>query len=465
MPFAHRPRCESVEAVDGRLAQFEGQLHTLASMLNLESSSDVEGANSDPMTTGGTKSPTRRKRRHNVPDASASSDPESAGEQLARSAEVHKQRKKGRLGQKESDEDFGSRAAEREKFLPMDGDWLYPGAASLDSVKRPPRHVLHLFLHRFTCSSQCHSVMDIFDVAALEESVTRVYSQDTYADSPIWALCFNLMVLLGLGLDSPETPNTNIYLKPYIGALETAINSIHFLLVPEMVNMQTLVLMVWNSFVTIKALLLTLLCKCIASQNFCARHVADAVFSRTCALAKTMGVHRPGVIPDQTCGTTPQQRQKLFDLLKHISFRRSIFTANVDQNIPPPTSCPSTFTNSQLFSSSAFCTAFSSDNSSDEYPASRELSLGSHDAFPSSYCSTPSLADSLSLRSGISATDVDNSLSATEFADHDWQQQVMEIDSQNEVQINPQMDGCVDLQAGTIHHDQMLSAVFQKCRP
>ncbi|KAL8777550.1 MAG: hypothetical protein Q9213_007809 [Squamulea squamosa] len=110
-------------------------------------------------------------------------------------------------------------------------------------VELPPRSLLTMACIPFFQSEGLAT--EIFDQTVFRQNIERMYDRPYNADDAAWAMCFNLVILLGLGMEQPANPSGD-FLKPFLQNAIRAYVSMTTLLAPKLIDVQALALLVSN---------------------------------------------------------------------------------------------------------------------------------------------------------------------------------------------------------------------------
>ena len=109
-------------------------------------------------------------------------------------------------------------------------------------VLPPPRQLLAMAGVSFFQSRDFAT--DLFCQPTFWANVERVYNAPFSANDDAWAICFNLIVLLGLGSEKPDSETGVEFLKPFILNVIRAVSCPTLFLNPKLINLQALALLV-----------------------------------------------------------------------------------------------------------------------------------------------------------------------------------------------------------------------------
>jgi hypothetical protein len=115
------------------------------------------------------------------------------------------------------------------------------GSGHDDTVCPPPRQFLSVMLETFL--KQADYSTDVFCHQTIYEAVERVYREPSSPASEPWALCFNLIILLALGIEHPVRGD-DPFVRPMLQAAHVAARKPSFFMSPRLVNVQALALLV-----------------------------------------------------------------------------------------------------------------------------------------------------------------------------------------------------------------------------
>ncbi|PYH89201.1 hypothetical protein BO71DRAFT_337220 [Aspergillus ellipticus CBS 707.79] len=135
---------------------------------------------------------------------------------------------------------------------------------------------------RFLLYQDCQT--DVFVPGGLRANLERVYSQQQQQpDDDAWAICFQIITLLALGLDT-STQGGNALFGDFARSFlpsRTALVSSRLLTTPRLINVQTLILL------------------SIAAQHFDPLGWAELIFAHACMLARIMDLHHSPLLPNE----------------------------------------------------------------------------------------------------------------------------------------------------------------------
>lgn len=113
--------------------------------------------------------------------------------------------------------------------------------AAGEAVRLPSKQFLSAILETFFKLIDHNT--DIFEPQITYEALERVYKEPLAPSSEAWAVCFNLIILLVLGAESP-TLIDDPFIRPALQASQVAIKKSSISLGPKLINVQTLALLV-----------------------------------------------------------------------------------------------------------------------------------------------------------------------------------------------------------------------------
>ncbi|KAF9697092.1 hypothetical protein EKO04_005154 [Ascochyta lentis] len=151
-------------------------------------------------------------------------------------------------------------------------DWVDPHGYmdSIDDgvpVCLPPRQLLSMASVQFFQSLDVAT--DIFCKQKFWESVERIYGRPFTATDTAWAVCFDLIIILGIGVDQSDSSSDD-FLKPFLLNVSRGYASTSIWFRPELVNVQALALL-----------------SLVAQQHFHHR-LPGLVFDQACMLFKQL---------------------------------------------------------------------------------------------------------------------------------------------------------------------------------
>ena len=113
-------------------------------------------------------------------------------------------------------------------------------------VDLPPRSLLAMACIPFFQSDDFAT--DLFDQDCFRQNVERIYGHPYRSQDAAWAVCFNLVILLGLGVDQPVSSSRD-FMRPFLLNAMRAYVSMTIVLTPELIHVQALALLVSDCFV------------------------------------------------------------------------------------------------------------------------------------------------------------------------------------------------------------------------
>lgn len=105
----------------------------------------------------------------------------------------------------------------------------------------PPRQFLNLVIGPFFKNTDYAT--DVFVRSAFQLQIDRIYSQPIVPSDEGWAICFNVIVLLGIKRE-PTTQGNSHFIQSLLQTMRMAINNPRVFLTPRLVNVQALALLV-----------------------------------------------------------------------------------------------------------------------------------------------------------------------------------------------------------------------------
>ncbi|KAF5533848.1 GAL4-like transcriptional activator [Fusarium mexicanum] len=184
----------------------------------------------------------------------------------------------------------------------------------------PPRQFLNLVIGPFF--KNVDYATDVFVRSNFQPHVDRIYSQPIGPADEGWAVCFNVVVLLGIKKE-PTIQGNSHFVQTLLQTLKMAVNNPRVFLTPRLVNVQALALL---SYV---------------AEQYSTTSLAELVFAQACLLARTMGLHQSNASSD---GLPPEdilERHKVFRSLyirdKNIAIFRgsTAWLPGYDSGVPP----------------------------------------------------------------------------------------------------------------------------------
>ncbi|CEF86318.1 hypothetical protein SNK03_011180 [Fusarium graminearum] len=158
----------------------------------------------------------------------------------------------------------------------------------------PPRQFLNLVIGPFFKNTDYAT--DVFVRSAFQLQIDRIYSQPIVPSDEGWAICFNVIVLLGIKRE-PTTQGNSHFIQSLLQTMRMAINNPRVFLTPRLVNVQALALL---SYV---------------AEQYSTTSLAELVFAQACLLARTMGLHRGCTSSNNLPPETILERHKVFQSL------------------------------------------------------------------------------------------------------------------------------------------------------
>ncbi|PLB47600.1 hypothetical protein P170DRAFT_361597 [Aspergillus steynii IBT 23096] len=180
----------------------------------------------------------------------------------------------------------------------------FPPYADVTVPLLPKAHVataIEHFLQHVDCQT------DVFDPQHLREQLDRVYAEH----DDVWAICFKTITLIVLGL---EITQAGALIGDFARSLlpnRAALVSSRLLTTLRLVNVQTLILL------------------SVAAQQFDPPGWAELMFANACLLARTMGLHNPSVMTDEST----QERKRVLQAL-YIRDRRLCISRGTPSWLP-----------------------------------------------------------------------------------------------------------------------------------
>ncbi|ESU11177.1 hypothetical protein FGSG_05242 [Fusarium graminearum PH-1] len=104
----------------------------------------------------------------------------------------------------------------------------------------PPRQFLNLVIGPFFKNTDYAT--DVFVRSAFQLQIDRIYSQPIVPSDEGWAICFNVIVLLGIKRE-PTTQGNSHFIQSLLQTMRMAINNPRVFLTPRLVNVQALALL------------------------------------------------------------------------------------------------------------------------------------------------------------------------------------------------------------------------------
>lgn len=112
-------------------------------------------------------------------------------------------------------------------------------------VDLPPRSLLAMACIPFLQSKDLAT--DLFDQEVFRQNVERIYGSPYRSEDAAWAICFNLIILLGFGVDQSSRASGD-FLKPFLLNATRAYFSMGLMLTPKLIDVQALSLLVSDHF-------------------------------------------------------------------------------------------------------------------------------------------------------------------------------------------------------------------------
>ncbi|RGP76273.1 gal4like transcriptional activator [Fusarium sporotrichioides] len=104
----------------------------------------------------------------------------------------------------------------------------------------PPRQFLNLVIGPFFKNTDYAT--DVFVRSTFQPQIDRIYSQPIGPSDEGWAVCFNVIVLLGIKRE-PTTQGNSHFIQSLLQTMRMAINNPRVFLTPRLVNVQALALL------------------------------------------------------------------------------------------------------------------------------------------------------------------------------------------------------------------------------
>ncbi|KIL92718.1 hypothetical protein FAVG1_03898 [Fusarium avenaceum] len=155
----------------------------------------------------------------------------------------------------------------------------------------PRRQFLNLFVGPFF--KNIDYATDVFVRSNFQPHIDRIYSQPVGPSDEGWAVCFNVIVLLGIKNGSTNQGN-NHFGQSLLQTLKMAVNNPRVFLTPRLVNVQALALL---SYV---------------AEQYSTTSLAELVFAQACLLARTMGLHQSHASSSDLSPEDILERHKVF---------------------------------------------------------------------------------------------------------------------------------------------------------
>lgn len=106
----------------------------------------------------------------------------------------------------------------------------------------PPKQLLAMACASFFQPGDL--LTDLFCHSSFWANVDRIYSSPISANDDAWAVCFNLIILLGVGAEQSNSDSSVEFLKPLMLNITRAFRCTTLFLTPKLINLQTLALLV-----------------------------------------------------------------------------------------------------------------------------------------------------------------------------------------------------------------------------
>jgi hypothetical protein len=172
---------------------------------------------------------------------------------------------------------------------------LYDASVVDSQILLPPKQFLPMFHTRFFHQNDWST--DLFVQSKFWENVDRVYSNYVPNLDEPWAIVFNTIILLSLSAEGSfhghGTLTTSHFAAPFFSAIRVALNRIHLLMSPRLINVQALALL------------------SLAAELFYPFGVAEAVFVQACNLARRMGLNQVDIAGDRYDPSEEEERIKV----------------------------------------------------------------------------------------------------------------------------------------------------------
>ncbi|KAH8813017.1 hypothetical protein F5884DRAFT_320679 [Xylogone sp. PMI_703] len=140
---------------------------------------------------------------------------------------------------------------------------------------------------------------DIFVQSNLLANFERVYSNIVDLEDEAWAICFQAITLLVLGMEITAQTNNALFgdfARSILPSRAALVNS-RLLTTPKLINVQTLIIL------------------SVAAQQFDPSGWAELIFSHACMLARTMGLHYAPILPHNASTDDELERAKVVQSL------------------------------------------------------------------------------------------------------------------------------------------------------
>ena len=191
-------------------------------------------------------------------------------------------------------------------------------------VRLPPKQFLLMAQTQFF--QQADYATDIFVETCFRSNVERIYSRPFSAADEAWAICFNVIMLLVLGLELSSQGNDPLvgsqFALPFLLTVRTALNNPRILMTPKLINVQALALLVSTPNYHLSMCFATMMTnsfgKSIAAQQYFPLGLTESIFAQACVLARTMGLHQTHAASD---GVSPEEAQGRFKVFRSLYLR------------------------------------------------------------------------------------------------------------------------------------------------
>lgn len=147
------------------------------------------------------------------------------------------------------------RALLDEMCMELGGTHSPGNGQAVATIALPPRQVLDMAVLLFVRRSKVDYMLDLFDLESLQEHVAAAYLRNNSSDSVVWAACFNVIILLSLGMEPQGNSMSDPFFQPYIETLQATTGQVQSLMAPKLINVQTLALIVGHSHSSLPTLL------------------------------------------------------------------------------------------------------------------------------------------------------------------------------------------------------------------
>ncbi|KAI1070114.1 hypothetical protein LB507_008155 [Fusarium sp. FIESC RH6] len=173
----------------------------------------------------------------------------------------------------------------------------------------PPRQFLNLVIGPFFKNTDYAT--DLFVRSTFQPQIDRIYSQPIAPSDEGLAVCFNVIVLLGIRRE-PSAQSNSHFIQSLFQTMRMVINNPRVFLTPRLVNVQALALLSY------------------LAEQYSTTSLAELVFAQACLLARTMGLHQSRASSNNLPPEAILERHKVFQSLyirdKNIAILRG-FTA------------------------------------------------------------------------------------------------------------------------------------------